>query len=167
MSRRGRKGIIVLGIGNPDRADDGAGVRVAAQLAGQLPEDAKLLVRSGDILALVDDWAFGDALVCVDAANPMGQPGRVHRFEAADGRLPQGASLPSSHAFGLAEAIALGRELQTLPKTVVIYAIEGACFDIGAPMTPEVASAVNEVAERIIEEVGQLSRIETGVLSRA
>jgi len=81
--------------------------------------------------------------------------------------LPQGASLPSSHAFGLAEAIALGRELQTLPKTVVIYAIEGACFDIGAPMTPEVASAVNEVAERIIEEVGRLSRIETGVLSRA
>lgn len=160
MSNPGRKRIIVLGIGNSDRADDGVGARVAARLAGRLPAEVTLVVRSGDILALVEDWASCDALVCVDAASPMGQPGRIYRFEAADGELPEGATLTSSHAFGLAEAIALARELQALPETVVIYTVEGACFDGGAPMTPQVVAAVNEVAGRIIEEVGRLNETE-------
>ncbi|MGE5159551.1 MAG: hydrogenase maturation protease [Gemmatimonas sp.] len=167
MSNPGQKRIMVLGIGNPDRADDDVGVRVAARLTGHLPAEVTLVARSGDILALVEDWAGFDALVCVDAANPMGQPGRIYRFETADGELPERTSLTSSHAFGLAEAIALARELQTLPKTVVIYAVEGACFDGGSPMTPQVAAAVNEIAERIIEEVGRLNKTEIEVPSHA
>jgi len=146
MSGSGRRRIMVVGIGNPDRADDGAGLAVASHLAGRLPNDVALIARSGDILGLVQDWIGYDALICADAAAPMGQPGQVHRLDAADGKLPPGTSLTSSHAFGLAEAIALARELQLLPPTVTVYAIEGACFNAGAPMTPEVAAAVGQVA---------------------
>ncbi len=158
-----RKQIVVLGIGNPDRADDGVGAVVAARLAGRLPPGVTLVVRSGDILGLVEDWANCDALICADAAAPMATPGGIHRIDAASGELPRGAACTSSHAFGLAEAIALARELQTLPETVVVYAVEGTCFDGGAPMTPQVAAAVDEVAERIIEEVGRLNGIEIEV----
>ncbi len=156
MSGSGQPRILVVGIGNADRADDGVGLSVASLLPGRLPPEATLVVRSGDILGLVQDWAGYDALVCVDAAAPMGQPGRVHCFDAADGKLPPGASPTSSHAFGLAAAIAIARELRLLPATVRVYAIEGACFDAGAPMTPKVAAAVDHVAERIIEEVAAL-----------
>ncbi|MDE1934149.1 MAG: hydrogenase maturation protease [Bradyrhizobium sp.] len=162
MSNSGRRRIMVLGIGNPGRADDGVGALIGGRLAGQLPANVTLVVRSGDIVTLVDTWADYDALVCVDAANPMGQPGRVHRLEGADEALAESSSLTSSHGFGLAEAIALARELQTLPETVVIYAVEGACFDIGARMTPQVAKAAADVAERIIEEVDRLSWVEAG-----
>lgn len=167
MSNSGRKKIIVLGIGNPDRADDGVGVLIARRLSDHLPADVELVVDSGNIVALVEDWAGCDALLCVDAANPMGQPGRIYRFEAADAALAESASLTSSHGFGLTEAIALAHELHTLPETVVIYAVEGTCFDIGAPMTPQVAAAIDDVAERIIDEVGRLSQLEAGVSSRA
>ena len=153
MTPPGRAGIMVVGIGNPDRGDDGVGLRIASRLAGRLPPGVRLVVRGGDMLGLVQDWAAYDALICVDAAAPMGQPGRIHRLDAAGGQLPPGVSLTSSHAFGLAEAIALARELQLLPRTVAVYALEGACFDAGAPMSLEVAAAVDGVAELIIEEI--------------
>ncbi len=158
MSEAARTKIIVLGVGNPDRGDDAAGALVAARLAGRLPPETALIVRSGDILGVMEDWAGHDALVCVDAAVPMGTPGRIHRFDAASAELAQVRSLTSGHAFGLAETIALAREMRALPETVVVYAVEGVCFDGGAPMTPEVAAAIGEVAERIIEEVGRINQ---------
>ncbi len=167
MSGPTRKQIVVLGIGNPDRGDDGVGALVAARLAGRLPTGVALVVRCSDILGLVENWTNCDALICVDAAAPLGTPGRIHRIDATRGELPQAASCTSSHAFGLIEAIALASELQSLPETVVVYAVEGACFDGGAPMTPPVAAAVNEVAEWIIEEVGRLNGIEIEVPSTA
>jgi hydrogenase maturation protease len=161
------KKIIVVAIGNPDRADDGVGALVGARLAGLLPADVALVVRAGDILGLIEDWAGCDAVVCVDAAAPMGAPGRVRRIDLATTELPPGESFGSSHAFGLAEAIALARELRVLPDRVVIYAVEGERFDGAASMTPAVAAAVYDVAERIVNEVDRLSRIATKALSHA
>ncbi len=150
--------VLVAAIGNPGRGDDGIGALIAAQLAGRLPPDVALITRYGDILSLIDDWAGFDAAICIDAAAPMQAPGRIHRIDATYGELPLDLALTSSHAFGLAEAIALAATLQELPETVIVYAIEGVTFDGGAPMTPEVAAAAAEVTERVIAEAGQLRR---------
>jgi hydrogenase maturation protease len=161
MSCRLGKKILVVAVGNPDRADDGVGALVGARLAGLLPPGVALVVRTSDILGLIEDWAGCHALVCVDAAAPRGTPGRVHRIDLATTELPPGESFGSSHAFGLTEAIAIARELHVLPETVVIYAVEGKSFDGGASMTPAVAAAADDVAKRIVNEVGRLARIET------
>ena len=149
--------ILVAAIGNPDRGDDGAGPLVAAGLAGQLPPDVTLITRRGDLLGLIEDWAGFDVVICADAAAPIETPGRIHRIDAANDGLPVALSLSSGHAFGLAEAIALGRALQSLPETVIVYAIEGSGFDGGAPVTPAVAAAAGEAAARILAEIGRLT----------
>ena len=115
-------------------------------LAGRLPADAALLARSGDMMSLIEDWAGFDALVCVDAAAPMGAPGRIHRIDLAMDELPTDMSFTSSHAFGLAETVRLARTLELAPQDIVVYAVEGCCFDGGAPMTADVAAAAGEVA---------------------
>lgn len=148
--------ILVAALGNPDRGDDGVGAAVAAKLANRLPAGAALLVRRGDMLSLIDDWAGFDALICVDAAAPMGAPGRVHRLDLTKDKLAPELSFASSHALGLAETIELARTLGLAPETVLVYAIEGACFDGGAPLSPEVALAASEVADRVAAEVRQL-----------
>jgi hydrogenase maturation protease len=150
--------VLVVAIGNPDRADDGVGALVATRLAGRLPSDVALVARSGDILSLIEDWAGVDAVICIDAVARMEMPGRIHRIDAGAGKLPHGVSFASSHAFGLAEAIALADALRSLPGTVIVYAIEGASFDGGAAMTAEVAAAAGEVADRVVAEVGRLRR---------
>ena len=145
--------IMVIGIGNPDRGDDGIGPVVAAKLAGRLPPGVALAARSGDMLALIEDWADADALICIDAAAPAGMPGRIHRLDPTVAELPREPVVASSHAFGLAEAIALARALHRAPARIVVYAVEGCQFDGGTPLSPPVAAAADAVADRIVAEV--------------
>lgn len=159
--------VLVVAIGNPDRADDGVGALVATRLAGRLPSDVALAGLTGDILSVIEDWACVDAVICIDAAAPMGVPGRIHRIDGGTGELPHGVSFASSHAFGLAEAIALAAELRLLPGTVIVYAIEGCSFENGAAMTPEVTAAAAEAADRVVAEVGRLLRDQGKVMADA
>jgi hydrogenase maturation protease len=157
--------ILVAAIGNPDRGDDGIGILVASRLSGRLPPDVALTIRSGDILSIIEDWAGFYAVICIDAAATIGVPGRIHRIDAAAGGLPVDLSFPSCHAFGLAEAIALGRALHSLPETVIVYAIEGNCFEGGATVTPAVSLAAGQVVEAIVAEVNRLRSEERGDLA--
>ena len=86
----------------------------------------------------------------VDAVSSGAPPGTVHRFEPNGTPLPAelfGAS--STHALGLAEALELARSLDRLPEHVVVLGIEGASFDFGKGLTPEVAAAVDRVVEEL------------------
>jgi hydrogenase maturation protease len=159
--------VLVVGLGNPDRGDDGIGAVVTRKLAGRLPSDVTIVVRSGNMLSLIEDWANFDALVCVDAAAPMGAPGCIHRIDLAVGELPQNISTTSSHGFGIADAIGLARTLHLAPRDIVVYAIEGYCFNGGAPMTPEVMAAASETADCIVAEVSRLRQSFTEAASHA
>jgi hydrogenase maturation protease len=157
-SQKAARRILVVGLGNPACGDDGIGPAVARRLTGRLPGDVGLLVRSGDMLSLLADWAGVDALVCVDAAASGAPPGRIHRLDLAADGLPRDLAPVSSHSFGLPEAIALARALGEAPGRIVIYAIEGRCFEGGAAMSPAVAASAEAVAGRVIAEVARLRR---------
>lgn len=146
----------VLALGNADRGDDGLGPAVAARLRGRLPAGAELRMCGGDALGLIEGWAGLAALVCVDASAPAGEPGRIRRLEPAMDELV--AEPASCHGFGLAEALALARVLGLAPPRLVVYAVEGRSFRIGAPLSAEVAAAAEAVAGRILGEVGRLLR---------
>ncbi len=154
---RGRRvPILLVGMGNTDRGDDAVGPVIADRLAGSLPADVTVMRQNGDALALIDAWAGYDAAILVDAAVSGAGPGRIHRIDAVADALPSHLSLSSTHAFGLADAIALARVLERLPRAVIIYAVEAACFDGGSPLTPAVANAVPDVVARIRTEVRTL-----------
>ena len=82
----------------------------------------------------------------VDAVHSGAPAGTIHRFDAAAGPLP--ASLRSStstHLVSLAETIELARTLDRLPASVTVYGIEGERYDLGAPVTPAVAAAIDQL----------------------
>ena len=135
---------LIIGFGNPDCGDDGAGPMVARLLTGRVA--ARVLERHGDALALLDEWDGAESLLLIDAAAPMGTPGRVHRFDLALAELPRALAGCSTHAFGLAETIALSRRLGTLPARSVVYAIEGTHFAAGTAVSPCVAEAAVRLA---------------------
>ena len=140
---------LVIGIGNPDRGDDGAGIAVARHLAGA--PGLRVIEKAGDTLALLDAWAGAERVFLVDAAAAEGMPGRVHRLDGAV-PLPRDLALGSTHAFGLAETVELARTLGALPARLVVYAIEGERFAPGAGLSPAVSAAAMAVAERIVAE---------------
>jgi hydrogenase maturation protease len=154
--------LLVVGIGNSDRGDDGVGPLVAQRLVECIPADlarhVTILERGGDALALIDDWAGRDAVILVDAAAPVSAPGRIHRFDLLEEVLPIEISLSSTHAFGVADAVGLARTLGLLPNQLVVYAIEGADFDLGSAVSGRVFAAAADVVVRIIDELKCLER---------
>jgi len=156
--------VLVIGLGNPDRGDDGFGAMVAHDLVGRVPTAVVVIARRGDMLSRIEDWVGFDVLVCIDAAAPFGVPGRIHRIDLNSDELPRSVRSISSHALGLAEVIELARTLQLAPRKVIVYAVEGGSFDSGGPLTPAVAAAVRVVADRVVAEVGLAN---TGQSSRA
>jgi hydrogenase maturation protease len=96
----------------------------------------------------------------------MGVPGRIHRIDLATGALPNNISPTSSHSLGIADAIKLARTLKCAPHDIIVYAIEGCCFSGGASVTPQVATAVGEVADRIVADVIRLRRSSAGAASQ-
>ena len=148
----------VSALGHPDRGDDAVGGRVVQALHELLPEDVPVQLERADALLLLDHWSGCEAVVCVDAVAPLGQPGRIHRLDLSRASLPPGGTSTSSHALGLAEAIALARTLQLAPRRIIVYGIEGRCFDPGAPLSAPVAAAVATAAKAVAREVTRLRR---------
>ena len=154
--KRPGRNVLVVGIGNPDRGDDGIGPLVVRQLAGRVAPSITLIERTGDALALIEDWAGRDAVVLVDAAAAGTAPGRVHRIDLLEEDLPTDLARASTHAFGVADTVGLARTLDLLPASVIVYAVEGANFEPGAALSPEVAAAAEEVVSRIAAELREL-----------
>ncbi len=144
---------IVLGIGNPDRGDDAAGPEVARLLKSILPSDVEIAEHGGEAAALLGRLEGVAEAYLVDACASGAPAGAVQRFDAAAAPLPQGLFGLSTHAFGLAEAIVLGRALGQLPRHCIVYAIEAGSFDAGAPLSPQVKVAVADVARRLGAEI--------------
>jgi hydrogenase maturation protease len=145
--------VLVAGIGNPDRGDDGFGPVVAQRLRKRVPDTVRILERSGDALALIEDWNGIPSVIVIDAVAPISQPGRVHRLDLTDSPLPIGFAPRSSHAFGVAETVELARSLGRLPRCLTAYLVEGERFETGALLSSAVTTAVEDVAERIIVEL--------------
>ncbi len=145
--------MLVVGIGNAQRGDDAAGLLVARALRHRLPEGWRLLELEGEGTSLLEAWAGEEAAIVVDAMR-SGQPvGTVLCFEAHERPLPSEAFRVSSHLFGLAEAIELGRALDMLPRSLTVFGIEGGDCALGRPPGPEVMSGVERCVEMVLDRV--------------
>jgi len=144
---------LVVGIGNRDRGDDGFGRAVVRQLRGRAPSAVRILERSGDALALIEDWNGIPSVIVIDAMALISEPGRVHRFDLTHSPLPIGFAPHSSHAFGVAETVELARSLGRIPRCLIAYLVEGERFEPGALLSSAVTTAVEDVAERVIVEL--------------
>ncbi len=151
LGRQG--GILIVGIGNPDRGDDAAGRAVAAGLRARGPKDLRVIESDGEATALLARFSEADEVILVDAALSGAPPGTVGRFDVNKAPLPTGRFGISTHGFGLAEAIELARALGCLPRRCVVYAIEGRSFALGERLSPEVEMAVETVVASILDTI--------------
>ncbi len=151
--------MLVIGVGNELRGDDGLGVFVVRRLReAALPAGVELVEAQGETVGLIDVWEGAEAVVLVDATRSGGPVATVRRFEASRSPLPTPwRSSSSTHAIALDQAIELGRALGRLPREVIVFAVEGRSFDTGARLSDEIESAVDGVAEAALAEVRRLA----------
>jgi hydrogenase maturation protease len=102
---------------------------------------------------LLDAWAGADLALVVDASLSGTEPGTVQRFDATADAVPARTFRSSTHAFGIGDAVELGRALGRLPEQVIVFGIEGEDFGLGSGLSDRVAGAVDEVAETVLNEL--------------
>ncbi|UCE32319.1 MAG: hydrogenase maturation protease [Burkholderiales bacterium] len=158
-------GIVVVALGNRLRGDDAIGAAVLERLAPRAPPTVRLDASAGDPLSLLGAFEDSRALFVVDAVRSGAAAGSVRRLDLAACAPPPALARASSHGPGLAAAIALGRQLGTLPPVLVCYAVEAARFEHGAPLSPQVAAAVEPVVERLLAEIAALAAAVPDALS--
>jgi hydrogenase maturation protease len=147
-------GAVVIGVGNPDRGDDGAGPEVIRRLGSIARPGMKLVSTSGsDPATIIDAWAEVGTAVVVDAMVSGAASGTVTRFDLTENRLPSAVRLVSTHALGAATAIELARALGKLPGRLIVYGIEAGTMGDGIGLSPAVAAAVDAAALLVLEEV--------------
>lgn len=147
---------VLLGVGNLDRGDDGAGRIAADLLRGRLPQEIDILEDTGEAASLLARLEDARAAVIIDACRLGAAAGRIRRFDVSSAPLPEGRFAASTHTVGLAAAIELARALKQLPARCIVYAVEGARFDAGVALSPPVAAAIRGLAPHIIKEFEEL-----------
>ena len=148
---------LVIGVGNADRGDDGVGPAVARLLRKRWPPGVRIIEHDGESTSLLDCLSRAESAYVVDACMAGGPPGTISRFDVAAAALPDVAFACSTHGMGLAHAVELARALGRLPRRCVVYAIDGRRFEIGAALSPEVATAARSVADMIRRELPSAS----------
>ena len=141
----------VIGLGNPMRHDDGAGIAVARGLKARLPTGLDVAEVDGSALAVIGAFAGAGEVLMVDAVAAPGVPPGTILDDLAEG-LPMRAAAwggASSHGLGLLSALALARELGRLPARLKLVGIVGSDFSMGEGLSPDVARAVVDLVDRL------------------
>lgn len=146
-----RAHLLLIGIGNEFKGDDGLGPLVAREMKRRSLPGVEIVEESGEGTSLMQAWEGARQVMIVDAVSSGQIPGTLHWFDVATTPLPRKFFHSSSHTFGLAEAIELARELHTLPQAMLVYGIEGEAFEAGVGLSERVVQSVPELL-RIMEQ---------------
>lgn len=158
--------VLVVGVGNILRQDDGFGIVVAQKLEarGDLPPGVRVTETGIAGVGLVQDLLDGyDALVIVDAVNRGGVPGTLYLLEPSvpDIRAwtdqERHAFLADLHQVEPSKAFGLAAALDVLPPTVRILGCEPSeCEEAAIGLTLPVAHAADLAVERVLRLLDEL-----------
>lgn len=159
---------LVIGIGNRLRGDDGVGPMVVDLVRARHGDTVATVVVEGDLSDLAMRWHPDRDVVVVDAMVGGRQPGTIAVLDGLAAISPRSDGPLSSHGVGLADAIALARAIDRLPRVLTVVAIEGAAFQHGQPLSDAVRAAGPMAVDRITDLLslgsgpGQIGRAEPG-----
>jgi hydrogenase maturation protease len=143
--------LVVIGIGNDFRRDDGVGLTVAQRIAERNLPGVRVVSGIAEPAALLDAWSGAARAVVVDAtAGANSAPGRIRRWTKPGLKTPP---VVSSHALGLIQTCALGHALARMPDELVLFTVDVADTSYGVGLTPAVAAAVPDLVNLIVAEL--------------
>lgn len=133
--------LLVAGVGNILRGDDGFGPAVVARLAG-LPAEVDVVETGIGGVALLQELMTGcDGLVVVDAVDQGAAPGTVFMLEP---EVPEAVHVPDVHLANPERVLAMAKGLGVLPARVVVIGCQPAeTSELGGPLSPVVEAALD------------------------
>jgi hydrogenase maturation protease len=136
---------LVIGYGNPLRADDGVGWQVAQRLAGDVSTDVEVISTHQLTPELAKPIGRARLVVFVDA-RAGGEPGSIDcRLAGPAG----GGTVMFSHDLDPPALLELARLVYGACPTAVVVSIAGADFGYGVGLSLAVQAAIPEAVRRV------------------
>ncbi len=151
--------ILVCGVGNKLKRDDGLGPHVVEELENKIAQPGVDLADfgiSGFKCALKLEGY--DKVIFVDAISlPGSKPGRLHRFKITKDKLMKSPKLSdfsvSMHETDLERIMATAAVLNIYPEEVVIVGCEPETTVVGLGLSKAVEAAVPQVIDMVLREL--------------
>jgi len=149
--------VVVIGVGNEFRRDDGIGPEVLSRLreraAAKAGGTVQFVCSDGEPASLIEAWTGASLALVIDAvmADPP-SPGRLHRFVIGRDEA-SGARVVSSHGLGVGAAIGLADALGRMPDRLVVHAVEAGDVGYGVGLTPAVSAAADALTGAVLRDV--------------
>ena len=147
--------VLVAGMGNVLRGDDGFGIRVVQRLAAMdLPPHVEVYEAGGAGIALAQKLMDGfDLCIIVDAAARGSVPGTLCCIEPEICAQPRSIGM---HEQEPSKVLALARALHALPPKVLLIGCEPKEIDdLREELSLPVAAAIEPAVQRILHELRQ------------
>ncbi|MBA2526408.1 MAG: hydrogenase maturation protease [Pyrinomonadaceae bacterium] len=151
--------ILVAGVGNVLRGDDGFGVAVAQALFENNTYGSEVTVFEAGIagVALVQELMSGyDVLIVADTIHRGGRPGTIYVIEPEVPELDEKLSnelhqsLADAHYSDPSKVLILAKALNVLPRKVFLVGCEPASYDeLAADLSPAIERAIAVALEEI------------------
>ena len=139
----------VVGCGNAQAGDDGAGLEIVRRLRERGDCTCELLERPQAGLELMDALRDADGVLFIDAVSSGSPPGTLHLVPLPSATVvPRALGAISSHGWGLAETLRLMAALHHRLPRLALLGVEIESAQPGAPRSAAVESAVQVVVER-------------------
>ncbi len=145
------KRVLIAGVGNVLRGDDGFGPAVT-ELLDDLPEGADVIETGIGGIALLQELMVGcDGLVLVDAVDRGAPAGTVFLISPD---VEDGVHVPDVHLANPDRVLSMAKTMGVLPDRVVIVGCQVSEVDVlGEGLSPEVQRALGIAVTRIKETV--------------
>lgn len=143
-----KKEILIVGVGNPLRNDDGIGPKIIALLRKYENLACDLLDGGTDALALLDIIPNYKKVLLIDAVNMREKPGVLRVFLPDEAKIKIKHDALSTHGFGIAEMLELMKQLEIKTK-VLIIGIEPADINFGEKLSDEISAKIPDIIKTI------------------
>jgi len=150
----GRHAVVVLGLGNLLRRDEGLGIRALERLRERyiLPDTIQLVDGGTLGLDLLCYLEAAERLLVLDAALTQGPPGTLLRV--VDGDVPAFFGMRTSpHEIALPDLLAVAHLRGTSPDEVVVLGMQPEALELGWELSPIVAAGLDALADAAADEL--------------
>jgi hydrogenase maturation protease len=148
------KKVVVIGVGNLLRQDEGVGVHAVRVLAtGPCGESASFVDGGTAVFEALSDWKDIDKLVVIDALKTGREPGSIARVSLRD-VADRDAPALSVHEHGLLDQLALLKQAGLKVGEIVIYGVEPQETGWGTELSEAVAECLPLLEMQMARELG-------------
>lgn len=145
--------VLIIGYGNPLRADDGVGWQTARRLAGLLQDEfVETLALHQLTPELAEPISRADLVIFIDASQE-GSPGSW-KCERLVANTTAGNSL--AHHFTPESLLAYAQAIFRASPFALVISVAGESFAYHEQLTPSVEKALPQVIEHVCEQIARL-----------